>query len=500
MKNNVVVELKNIRKEFPGVLALDKVNMQIKPGRVHALVGENGAGKTTLMKILSGSYSHYDGEIIIEGESISLRNEKDALSKGIAIVSQELSFAPELTIYEQVFLGREPVNKLGFVRKNEMRNKTKEYLAYMNLNYDPMTPMGKLSVAQRQMIEILKAISRDGKIIIMDEPTSALTNIETKIFFEKVKQLKGKGIAFVFITHRLDEVFAISDDYTVLRDGKYIGSGLISEITVDEIISKMVGRDIKDVYPTLTEHKQNVILDCRDLYREGVFSNINLHIKAGEILGFAGMMGAGRSEIARAVFGLDKLDGGTIFIDKEELHIKSIKDAMRYGIAMVTEDRATYGFVGVRSIKDNVILPNSHIYIKNGFIHKKTVVKDVNKTMEQLLIKAPSMNTLVGALSGGNQQKVVLGKWLVRNPKVLILDEPTRGIDVGAKQEIYRLIVKLAQEGMSILLISSEMSEVISMSHRIMVIADGKIAGELKREEATQDKIMRMIMEEGTKK
>jgi ABC-type sugar transport system ATPase subunit len=499
VKNDVVVELKDIRKEFPGVVALDRVNMKIKAGRVHALVGENGAGKSTLMKILSGSYGQYEGQIILDGEVTFFRSEKDALNKGIAIVSQELNYAPELTITEHVFLGREITDRFGFLRKKEMIRKTKEFLSYMNLDYDPETPMKKLSVAQRQMIEILKAISRNGRIIIMDEPTSALTSVETEIFFDKVKQLKENGIAFVFITHRLEEVFAIGDDYTVLRDGHHVGSGLISEVTMDDLITKMVGRDIEDIYPPLPGHKQDIVLECRNLYSEGVFSDISFYVREGEILGFAGMMGAGRSEIARAVFGMDKLDKGTILINNKEHKIKSIQDAMKLGMAMVMEDRAAYGFVGVRSIRDNVVLPNSNLYIKNGFIQKKKVADDVNKLIERLSIKAPGMETLVGTLSGGNQQKVVLGKWLVRNPKILILDEPTRGIDVGAKQEIYQLIIQLAKSGMAILLISSEMSEVISMSHRIMVIADGRVAGELKKEEATQDKIMRMIMEEGAK-
>ncbi len=497
MDENIIVELRNIRKEFPGVVALDRVNMKIREGRVHALVGENGAGKSTLMKILSGTYSQYEGEIIFEKEKIYLRNEKDAFNKGIAIVSQELNFVPELNISENVFLGRETLNRYGFISKKDMRKRTKEYLNDMNLDYDPMTPMSKLSVAQRQMIEILKAISRDGKVIIMDEPTSALTNIETEIFFEKVRQLKEKGIAFVLITHRLEEIFDICDDYTVIRDGQHIGSGLISEVTMDDLITKMVGRDIEDIYPPLSSHQDNVVLECRDLNSKGVFSNINLQIKAGEILGFAGMMGAGRSEIAKAIFGMDKLDSGTVLINNEEHPIKSIQDAMRYGIAMVTEDRATYGFVGVLSIKDNLVLPNSNMYIQRGFLQNDKVIKDTDNIMEQLSIKAPGIKTLVGTLSGGNQQKVVLGKWLVRNPRILILDEPTRGIDVGTKQEIYRLINSLAQEGMAILLISSDMSEVISMSHRIMVIADGKVAGELNKEEATQDKIMRVIMEGG---
>lgn len=496
MDHDSIVELKNIRKTFPGVIALDGVNMNIGRGRIHALLGENGAGKSTLMKILSGTYLNYEGDIIYEGQPIHLKCEKDALEIGIAIVAQELNFVPDLSIAENLFLGREPKHNKLFINKKERLEKSREYLEFMGLEYDPGLHMRELSVAQRQMIEILKAISRNSKVIIMDEPTSALTNVETKLFFEKVRELKAKGISFVFISHRLEEVFELCDDYTVLRDGRFSGSGLVADVGQEELISMMVGRKLEDIYPAILPCKEKYVLEVKNLCRKDTYTDISFHIREGEILGLAGMMGAGRSEIAGAVFGLESADSGTILVDGKECRIRTAQDGIKNNIAMVTEDRAVYGFVGVRSIKDNIVLPNSDLYTKTGLLQLKKIEKGVTDIFQSLSIKAPGIDTLVGTLSGGNQQKVVLAKWLVRNLKVLILDEPTRGIDVGAKQEIYKLIVKLADEGMAILLISSDMPEVLSMSHRIMIIANGRNAGELTREEATQDKIMRKIVEE----
>lgn len=491
------MSLKNIRKEFPGVVALDGVNMDIRSGKIHALLGENGAGKSTLMKILSGTYQNYDGELFYEGKKIHLKSEKDALDMGIAIVSQELNFVPEMSIAENIYLGREPAKAAGFVNKKQRLAKTKEFLEYMGLDYDPETKMSQLSVAQRQMIEILKAISRNGKVLIMDEPTSALTGVETQVFFEKIRSLKEKGIAFVFISHRLEEVFELCDEYTVLRDGKFIGSGRLEDVDSDRIISMMVGREVQEIYPPIFAPAGTPLLKVENFCSKGVFEKISFEIRAGEIVGFAGMMGAGRSEIARALFGMDRYDSGEITMEGKPCSIHKIKDAVDCGIALVTEDRAQYGFVGVRSIRDNVVLANCDLFTQHGILKQEKIKKDVNGIFEKLSIKAGGIDTLVGNLSGGNQQKVVLAKWLVRNLKVLILDEPTRGIDVGAKQEIYKLIVELAKSGMGILLISSDMPEVLSMSHRIMVIANGKIAGELKKEEATQDKIMKKIVEAG---
>ena len=495
MEQKVIVELKHIRKEFPGVIALDGVDMQIRSGSIHALLGENGAGKSTLMKILSGTYENYDGEILYEGKELHLKSEKDALEKGISIVSQELNCVSELTIAENLFLGREPMLAPGVIDRKLRRKKSKELLEYMNLDYDPDIKTETLSIAKKQMIEILKSISRNCKVIIMDEPTSALTNVEAELLFTKIRELRQKDIAFVFISHRLEEVFKLCDEYTVLRDGKYIGSGKVRDVDKDELISMMVGREVKDIYPPISPAKETVVFKAEDLNCGKTFRDISFEIREGEILGFAGMMGAGRSEIAGSIFGMHPKDRGRVYINGRECHIRSTGDAIKAGIAMVTEDRAAYGFVGVRSIRDNIILPSNDIFSKKGWLRKRKIQSLAGDIFKKLSIKAPGLGTLAGTLSGGNQQKVVLAKWLVRNVKLLIMDEPTRGIDVGAKQEIYKLISGLAGQGMAILLISSDMPEVLSMSHRVIVIANGRRAGELGREEMTQDKVMKMIVE-----
>ena len=495
MENSCIVELKNIRKEFPGVVALDHVNMQIRAGMIHALVGENGAGKSTLMKILSGTYSNYSGQVLVDGREVHMKSEKDAFHNGISIVAQELNCVPELTVAENLFLGREPVKNGMFLNKKERQEKTEKLLEMLGLDYRATDKVESLSVAKRQMLEILKAISRNSRVIIMDEPTSALTNAETVVFFKKVKELKAQGIAFVFISHRLEEVFELCDEYTVLRDGKWIHSGFLKDVDQEKLISLMVGRDIQDIYPPIGKHSDEVMLEAKNLSDGNVFRNVSFTIKKGEILGFAGMMGAGRSEIARAVFGMDELREGEIFLEGRKQSFRSAKDAIRNGIAMVTEDRGTFGFVGVRSIKENIKLPNSDLFASRGFWKNKEAARAVEEICGKLSVKAPNTDTPVENLSGGNQQKVVLAKWLIRNVRVLILDEPTRGIDIGAKQEIYNLITELAQNGMAILLISSDMPEVLSMSHRIAVISGGSINGILNREEATQEKIMKIIVE-----
>ncbi|WP_334196086.1 sugar ABC transporter ATP-binding protein, partial [Muricomes intestini] len=495
VKEETIIELKGIRKEFPGVVALDNVNMMIKESKVHALVGENGAGKSTLMKILSGTYTNYEGSVVCEGKEIHIRNEKEAFDYGLSIVAQELNYVAELSIAENLFLGREQKKGKLFLDKQKRLEETKRLLTDMGLDYDPAEKMGNLNVAQRQMIEILKAISRNSKVIIMDEPTSALTSKESELLFSKVNELKQKGIGFVFISHRLDEVFELCDEYTVLRDGKWIASGNLTAITMDELIAMMVGRDIKDIYPKIPAPQSKLVLDVKHLSQKETFQDISFQVNQGEIFGLAGMVGAGRSEIVQTIFGLTRSDQGEVVLDGKSLKIHSVHDAIKNGIAMVTEDRRTYGFVGVRSVSDNVILPNGDIYAEKGIWNKKKINSGVDDICKKLSIKAPNTKTLVENLSGGNQQKVVLAKWLVRNIKLLILDEPTRGIDVGAKQEIYSLITEFAKQGMAIILISSDMPEVLSMSHRVGVIGEGKLLGILDRNQMSQNKIMKMIVE-----
>lgn len=502
MDTGIIIELQNIRKEFPGVVALDNVSMTISKGGIHALLGENGAGKSTLMKILSGTYSSYGGKIVYRGRPITLHSAKDAFKMGISIVSQELNFFPELSIAESLFLGREPQKIPGLIDFAERTRLTKEWLDFMGLDYDPRRKTGSLSVGQKQMLEIMKAVSRNCAVIIMDEPTSALTTVETRILFSKIRELKQKGIAFVFISHRLDEVFEICDEFTVLRDGKFIAAGKVAEVRRDELIKMMVGRDVKDIYPeipALAEGKKP-ILEVRNLFRKGVFEDVSFDVRPGEILGFAGMMGAGRSEIVRALAGMDEWDGGDITVEGRVCTIKNIPGAIRQGIVMVPEDRALLGFVGVRSILENILMPNMDLFSRFGLLRNGQIRSSAREIVESLAIKAPGIQTAVRTLSGGNQQKVVLGKWLLRKVKVLILDEPTRGIDVGAKQEIYRFITRLASEGIAVILISSDMSEVLSMSHRILVIAGRRIAGTLDRDAMNQDLVMKIIVEAGAKK
>jgi ABC-type sugar transport system ATPase subunit len=504
MEREPLIELKKIRKEFPGVVALDDVSMSIYAASVHALVGENGAGKSTLMKILSGAYSSYDGEIIHKGRPIIFHSTKDAFDRGISIVSQELNFFANLTIAESLFLGREPKKAPGIIDFKERITLTKKWLSFMNLNYEPTIKVGALSIGQKQMLEILKAVSGNCNIIIMDEPTSALTNIETRSLFEKIRELKKTGIGFVFISHRLDEIFEICDEYTVLRDGKFIAGGTLGDVHREDLIKMMVGRELQDIYPEIPPFKKETkapVLKVENLSRAGFFSGVNFHVNQGEILGFAGMMGAGRSEIVRAVFGLDHRQSGNIIINGKERQIRNIRDAVKSGIVMVPEDRGAFGFVGVRSIKDNMALPNLDIYSRFGVVRGPVLQNDVKAMAARLEIKAPGMETVVRTLSGGNQQKVVLGKWLLRKVDILILDEPTRGIDVGTKQEIYKLIARLASQGIAIILISSDMPEVLAMSHRMLIVANGRIAGELERGrgDITQDQIMNIIVEAGGK-
>lgn len=492
-----IVKLEHIRKVFPGVVALDNVNLTLQVGKVHGLVGENGAGKSTLMKILSGTYSTYDGTIYYKGKETYFRSEKEALEKGISIVHQELNSIPELTIAENLFLGREPLKYKGMIDKKERLRKTQEVLEYLELDYNPNLKMKQLSIAQIQMIEILKAISRDSEIIIMDEPTSALTNIESEYLFRQIKSLKEKGITIVYISHRLEEVFQLCDDVTVLRDGKYIGTYSIDDVTQDKLVSMMVGRELSDIYPPIDKSYNETLLKVDNLNSKNIFENVSFELKKGEILGFSGMMGSGRSEIMRAIFGLDLYDSGQIFLEGKLLKNRSIHESIKAGIAMVSEDRSIYGFVGPLSIKDNIVIPNYDMFSKHKLLNHKKIRNEVLKIYKRLDIKAPTIDALTETLSGGNQQKVVLAKWLVRNVKVMILDEPTRGIDVGAKQEIYKLIVELAKQGMAIIFVSSDMREVIAMSHRLKIISDGRIIGELSREEAEQELIMKTIVEGG---
>lgn len=486
----IKLEVKNITKVFPGVKALDDVSFRVKKGTVHVLCGENGAGKSTLMKIINGIYQPNSGEILIDGKKVKINNPIDARNLGISMIFQELNYIPEITIEESIFLGNWPYNSFKKVDWKAIRKKTKELLEKEGLDYNPKTKLKELSVSDVQMLEILKAISYDSDIIIMDEPTSAITNKEVRVLFNKINELKSRGACIIYISHKMEEIFEIADEITVFRDGKVIDSRDVKDYDLNLVISQMVGREISDSYPKKDVKLGNIALEISNFNKKGNFKNINFNVKSGEIVGFAGLMGAGRTEVMRAVFGLDSHDSGDIKVDGKIVRIKSPQESVKNKIAMLSEDRRRFGIIPVRSVKENASLSNLKKFIFNGILHKQIENEIIGKYFKKMNVKTPSMETTIDVLSGGNQQKVILAKWMVTEPKVLILDEPTRGIDVGAKYEIYELITQLAQEGKALILISSELPELIGMCDRIYVMAKGEIKGELISPNITQEKIM----------
>jgi ABC-type sugar transport system ATPase subunit len=496
MEKSDFLVMRRITKEFPGILALKDVDFNLKRGTIHGLVGENGAGKSTLMKVLTGSYIEYKGEIFLEGKKVYFERERDALDMGICIVAQELNPILELDVAQNIFIGKEPVRGLpGWIDWKSLYEKAAVLLRTLGLDYKVTEKLKNMSVAQRQMIEIAKAISCNGRIIVMDEPTSALTHVEADNLFKQMERLKAMGVSIVFITHKIDEIFRVCDEVSVMRDGRMIDSKPASSLDDVEVIRMMVGRELTNLYPPVPAvNSDEVVLEVKNLSHRGVFRDISFNVKKGEIVGVAGMMGAGRSEIMRSIFGLDAHDDGEIILNGGRVDIKSTQDAIACGIAMVTEDRATYGFIGVMSVSDNILLPNTDRFAPKFFIREKEARKASEEISSKINVKTPSVSAAVVTLSGGNQQKVVLAKWLVRNIKVLIMDEPTRGIDVGAKFEIYKLMISLAKQGIAIIMISSEMPEVIGMSNRVLVMSGGRIRAELPRGNITQEQIMQIIL------
>jgi len=495
LKNAYLVEMNNITKTFPGVVALDSVDFKVKKGSIHALVGENGAGKSTLMKILAGLYQADNGEILINNEKVHIRSSNDALNNGISMIHQELEPVPYMSIAENIFLGREPETKIkGFVNFRKLYKDTQVILKEYGYKYDPKTKLSNLSVSDTQMIEIIKAISYNASLIIMDEPTSALTEAEVDRLFSKVKELKSKGISTIFITHRLDEIFKIVDEITILRDGKLIHTDKLSNLNKEKIISLMVGRELNNLFPKEDVEMGDVLFEVRNLNQRKKLFNIDLKLKKGEIVGISGLMGAGRTELARAIFGLDKFDSGEIFIEGKRIRVRSPKDAIKNGIVMLSEDRKMYGLVLCRSLLENIALPNLDYFSKTAFLNLKKEYKESQKIFKNLNIKAPTITTVTNSLSGGNQQKVVVGKWLLAKPKVIILDEPTRGIDVGSKYEIYKIMGNLAKQGIGIIMISSELPEILGISDRIVVMSNGRITGEILGKNASQEKIMELAI------
>lgn len=489
--NNVLLEMRNIHKTFPGVYALKDVNFDLKYGEVHAILGENGAGKSTLIKVLAGIYEAEKGQIFIDGKQCNIKDVKMSQSYGISVIHQELCLVPHMTVAENIFLGREPVTgRTSFVNFKEMNAEAQKILNSVGLNIESNTKVYKLSVAQQQLVEIAKALSVDARILIMDEPTSSLTNKEVEMLFKTINELKAKNISIIYISHRIEELFRITDRITVLRDGQYVGTKKTSETTKDELISMMVGRELKDLYKKTDHPVGETILEVKNLCKKNVLKNISFSLRRGEILGLSGLVGAGRTELMRAIFGVDSFDSGEIILQGKNLVIKMPQNAIENGIVLVSENRKEQGLILQKDVSFNLTLVILRKIIK--FIHVDRKLEDaiVKDYTDKLSIKATSKNQLVKNLSGGNQQKVVIAKWLATNPKVLILDEPTRGVDVGAKAEIYSIIDMLASQGVGIIMVSSELPEIINMSDRVMVMNNGQITGILEGKQINQETIM----------
>ena len=494
-----LLEMRQITKEFPGVKALDGVTFDLHEGEFHALVGENGAGKSTLMKTLSGVYPFgtYGGDIVIEGEVRQFQNIRQAEEAGIAIIFQELSLVKELTVAENIFLGREP-SRFGVINWAEIYQKSSQLLKDLNLPLNPRTKVGNLGIGQQQLVEIAKALSQKAKILVLDEPTAALTESEVETLFTILKDLKSRGVGMIYISHKLDEVFMMSDRITVLRDGKTVGTESASALDKNKVIALMVGREVGDIFPEALHEFGETVLEVKNITafdadnpNKKLVDDVSFSVKKGEVLGIAGLMGAGRSELLMTIFGAwQGKNSCEIFVEGEQAKINSPLDAIKNGIGFVTEDRKRFGLILEQTILDNSTLAGlkqiSGAFLTN--LSRETIA--TKKIMASLRVKANSPMTIAGTLSGGNQQKVVLGKWLLTNPKVLFLDEPTRGIDVGAKQEIYAEINKLAKEGLAIVMVSSELPEVLGLSDRVLVLHEGKLTGEFSRTEATPEKVM----------
>jgi ribose transport system ATP-binding protein len=491
-----MLRMEGVSKIFPGVKALDNVDITAYGGEVTALMGENGAGKSTLMKILSGVYQKDEGKVFIDGVEAHIKGIKSAEEYGVTIIHQEMSVLNNLTVAENIFLGNEKFHKFtGKINKKELVERSKLFLDQIGANINPNTLVSSLNVGEKQMVEIAKALTKNARVIIMDEPTTALTEVETKNLFKVIDSLKKKGIAIIYISHRMEEIFAICDRVEVLRDGKYAGNALIKDIDNDKLISMMVGRKIEDQFPYREVKSGKDILEVMNLNANVGIKDISFNVKEGEILGIAGLMGSGRTEVAKTIFGEYKKTSGSIKIKGKEVNIKNIQEAINNGICYLSEDRKKEGCVLSLSVAENMILSNLKKYeSKMMSIDKNKAIKDVDYYIDKIKIKTPNRDQLIKNLSGGNQQKVILAKWLMLSPEVLIIDEPTRGIDVGAKKEIYELLNELKASGKAIIMISSDLPEVLGISDRILVMSEGRISGELKREEASQESIMKLAV------
>lgn len=499
--DNIILEMRSVTKQFPGVKALDNVNLKVHAGEIHTICGENGAGKSTLMKVLSGAYSHnsYEGEIFVDGELCHFLTPKDSEEKGIAMIYQEVNMHLNLSIAENLFMN-EWRGKHGFVSWKAMYTEAKKCLDNIGLKLDPHIQMNRLGISEQQLVSIARAVYRNPKILILDEPTSPLTEVESIRLFDIIRTLRNRGVACILITHKMHEVFTYSDRVDVIRDGKSVATHLRSETNEDEIVSEMVGRKIESFYPERNNSPGEVALEVKEAFVENPYisgrytvKDVSFYVRKGEIVGLAGLVGAGRSETLNAVFGKVNLASGEVYKNGKRIRTRSTQDAISNRIALVSEDRKTDGFVHEMSICKNLTLSSMSECSKYGFFRPKIERSAAQKMFEALNIKAPNLDFKVGNLSGGNQQKVVLGKWLMRDTDILFLDEPTRGIDIGAKSEIYKIMAQLAEKGVAIVMISSELPELISMSDRVYVLAEGEVRGELFGEEITQEAIMGLI-------
>lgn len=484
------IEMRGIDKSFGSNQVLKQAGFTLESGEVHALMGENGAGKSTLMKILTGVYTKDAGTVLVDGKEVNYKNPQEAEKAGIVFIYQELNVMFDLTVEENLFMGKEIHGKFGICDKKAMQKKAQEALNILGVNISPKTVMAELSVGQQQMVEICKALMADAKVIIMDEPTAALTQSETVALFKIIESLRKKGVSMVYISHRMEEIFELCDRITVLRDGSYIGVKNIPETNMNEIVKMMIGREIGERYPSRNVKIGKEVLKVKELTRKGTFHDVNFSVRAGEVLGVSGLMGAGRTEIMQAIFGNLSYESGTIEIDGKEVKISNPRQAMEHGIGFITEDRKTEGLMLDKSIRENISLCNLRRISKSSVISREAEKNMVAEAIKDLHIKCFGSYHECNNLSGGNQQKVVLAKWILTNPKILILDEPTRGVDIGAKKEIYSIINKLAAQGVAIIMVSSELPEVLGMSDNIMVVREGEVRGIISYEEANQERVM----------
>ncbi len=488
-----LLQMRGISKRYPGVVALDNVSLEVLPGEVHALVGENGAGKSTLMKILAGAEKADSGEVLLNGEPLHIQSPHDAMDRGINIIYQEFNLVPHLSAAENIYLGREPAAAVpGFINFRKLYRDAQAVMDSLGVAVDVRAEVSRLSVAQQQMVEIAKATSRNSIIIAMDEPSATLTDHELANLFELIQSLKQRGVGIIYISHRMEEIFGICDRVTVFRDGQYVATKRVADTDRDEIIRMMVGRELKESIPKRPAPIGEPVLEVRGLTRKGAFEDVSFTVRRGEILGIGGLVGAGRTEVARAIFGADPVDAGEIRLFGKPIHPRSPREAIGMGIGLVPEDRKLQGLVLNMAVRENTTLANLDLLTMLGFVNRKRETEVAEQYRRDLRIRTPSVEQEARNLSGGNQQKVVLAKWLFTQSKLLIFDEPTRGIDVGAKIEIYELMNELAAKGAAMIMISSELPELLGMSDRVLVMHEGRIAGELRRDEADQEKVMRL--------